>query len=104
MAIGKNSVIYSPTTIRGPVIIGDHCEIGPNAFIGPYTSARAHSSYVIPNLSLYTRMLDASNTPKEAWKRARIRAWIWLISSFFSLPYTNLNSCAQLSGILPMKI
>ena len=44
MAIGNNSVIYSPTTIRGPVIIGDHCEIGPNAFIGPYTSIGDHTT------------------------------------------------------------
>ena len=36
--IGKGSKIYSKTTIRGPVIIGEHCEIGPNTYIGPYTS------------------------------------------------------------------
>ena len=30
--------------IRGPVIIGDHSEIGPNTFIGPYTSIGDHST------------------------------------------------------------
>lgn len=38
VAIGEGTIIHSRTTIRGPVIIGDHCEIGPNVFIGPYTS------------------------------------------------------------------
>jgi NDP-sugar pyrophosphorylase family protein len=27
---------------RGPAIIGDGCEIGPNAYIAPYTSIGAH--------------------------------------------------------------
>ena len=38
VAIGEGTIIHNRTTIRGPVIIGDHCEIGPNVFIGPYTS------------------------------------------------------------------
>jgi len=38
VGIGQDSIIHSRTTIRGPAIIGDHCEIGPNTFIGPYTS------------------------------------------------------------------
>jgi glucose-1-phosphate thymidylyltransferase len=38
VGIGEGTVIHSRTTIRGPAIIGDHCEIGPNAYIGPYTS------------------------------------------------------------------
>jgi len=38
VAIGEGTIIHSRTTIRGPVIIGDHCEIGPNVFIGSYTS------------------------------------------------------------------
>jgi len=36
--IGKDTVIHGRTTIRGPVILGEHCEIGPNVYIGPYTS------------------------------------------------------------------
>jgi glucose-1-phosphate thymidylyltransferase len=36
--IGKETVIHSRTTIRGPAIMGRHCEIGPNTYIGPYTS------------------------------------------------------------------
>ncbi len=44
MGIGEGSIIHSRTTIRGPVIIGDHCEIGPNAYIGPYTSIGDHST------------------------------------------------------------
>jgi len=38
VGIGRGTVIHNRTTIRGPVIIGDHYEIGPNAYIGPYTS------------------------------------------------------------------
>lgn len=36
--IGKDTIVHSRTTIRGPVILGEHCEIGPNVYIGPYTS------------------------------------------------------------------
>jgi len=36
--IGKNTKIYSGCYIVGPVVIGDSCEIGPNACIFPSTS------------------------------------------------------------------
>ena len=36
--ISRDTIIHSRTTIRGPVILGEHCEIGPNVYIGPYTS------------------------------------------------------------------
>jgi len=36
--ISKETKIHNGTTIRGPAIVGKHCEIGPNAYIGPYTS------------------------------------------------------------------
>ncbi|MEI6842773.1 MAG: glucose-1-phosphate thymidylyltransferase, partial [Methanomicrobiales archaeon] len=35
--IGKGTIIKSGSVIRGPVIIGRNCSIGP-AYIGPYTS------------------------------------------------------------------
>jgi glucose-1-phosphate thymidylyltransferase len=38
VGIGEGTIIHNRTTIRGPVIIGEHCEIGPNSYIGPYTS------------------------------------------------------------------
>ena len=38
VGIGEGSIIHSRTTIRGPVITGDHCEIDPNTYIGPYSS------------------------------------------------------------------
>jgi glucose-1-phosphate thymidylyltransferase len=38
IGIGRDTVIHSRTTIRGPSIIGDCCELGPNSYIGPYTS------------------------------------------------------------------
>jgi len=44
VAIGEGSIIHSRSTIRGPVIIGDQCEIGPNVFIGPYTSIGDHTT------------------------------------------------------------
>jgi len=38
VGVGEGTIIHNRTTIRGPVIIGEHCEIGPNSYIGPYTS------------------------------------------------------------------
>ncbi|MEM3507421.1 MAG: hypothetical protein QW589_03405 [Candidatus Bathyarchaeia archaeon] len=38
VAIGGGTIIHDCITTRGPTIIGDYCEIGPNAYIGPYTS------------------------------------------------------------------
>jgi glucose-1-phosphate thymidylyltransferase len=38
LTLGKNSIIRHNTRIKGPVIIGENCEIGPNVYIGPYTS------------------------------------------------------------------
>jgi glucose-1-phosphate thymidylyltransferase len=38
VSIGSNSKIHRNSTIRGPVIIGKNCEIGPCVYIGPYTS------------------------------------------------------------------
>jgi glucose-1-phosphate thymidylyltransferase len=40
--IGKNTIVHGQTTIRGPVILGENCEIGPDAYIGPYTSLGNH--------------------------------------------------------------
>jgi len=38
VSIGKGTVVSGRSFIKGPVIIGEHCEIGPNVYIGPYTS------------------------------------------------------------------
>lgn len=38
VSIGKASVVKEGCVIRGPVIIGDECEIGPSTHIGPYTA------------------------------------------------------------------
>jgi len=38
VAVGKNTVIRSNSYIAGPVVIGDGCDIGPNACILPATS------------------------------------------------------------------
>ncbi|UCB58137.1 MAG: NTP transferase domain-containing protein [Thermoplasmatales archaeon] len=38
VSVGKDTKIYSGSYIVGPVIIGDSCEIGPNACIFPSTS------------------------------------------------------------------
>ncbi len=37
VALGKNTIIKAGTLIRGPVIIGENCQIGPT-YLGPYTS------------------------------------------------------------------
>ena len=44
VGIGEGTIIHRHTTIRGPVVIGDRCEIGPNTFIGPYTSIGDNST------------------------------------------------------------
>ena len=36
--VGEGTVVHEGTTLRGPLIIGKGCEIGPDAYIGPYTS------------------------------------------------------------------
>nr|MDO8083023.1 glucose-1-phosphate thymidylyltransferase [Candidatus Freyarchaeota archaeon] len=36
--IGRGTIIHSGCCIRGPVVIGENCEIGPKTYIGPYTS------------------------------------------------------------------
>jgi glucose-1-phosphate thymidylyltransferase len=36
--IGKDSMVCKDTAIRGPVIIGEKCKIGPSTHVGPYTS------------------------------------------------------------------
>lgn len=38
IAVGKNTLIKSGARIKGPVIIGENCEIGSDVYIGPYTS------------------------------------------------------------------
>lgn len=35
-------MFHSRITIRGPAIIGEHCKIGPNTYIGAYTSIGDH--------------------------------------------------------------
>jgi len=36
--IGKGTIIFGRSVVRGPAIIGDNCRIGPSAYIGPYTA------------------------------------------------------------------
>jgi len=36
--IGAGTIIHEGCCLRGPIIIGEKCEIGPNTYIGPYTS------------------------------------------------------------------
>ena len=36
--IGKGTVVFGRSVIRGPSIIGENCRIGPSAYIGPYTA------------------------------------------------------------------
>jgi len=44
VGIGEGTVIHSRTTIRGPTIIGEHCDIGPNTYIGLYTRRPLHNT------------------------------------------------------------
>jgi len=36
--IGKGTVVFGKSVIRGPSIIGENCKIGPSAYVGPYTA------------------------------------------------------------------
>lgn len=38
VCVGNDTVVRAGTTLRGPLIIGSNCEIGPDAYVGPYTS------------------------------------------------------------------
>lgn len=38
MSIGKGTIIRANASLRGPVKIGNNCEIGPGVYVGPYTS------------------------------------------------------------------
>ena len=36
--IGKGTVVFGKSVIKGPSIIGEGCKIGPSAYVGPYTA------------------------------------------------------------------
>jgi glucose-1-phosphate thymidylyltransferase len=38
IAIEAETIVKSKCTLRGPLIIGKNCEIGPGTYVGPYTS------------------------------------------------------------------
>ena len=38
ISVGAGTTVSSSVSIRGPAIIGKDCTIGPNVYIGPYTS------------------------------------------------------------------
>ena len=38
VCVDEGTVIHSGTTLRGPLIIGKNCEIGPNVYVGPYSA------------------------------------------------------------------
>jgi glucose-1-phosphate thymidylyltransferase len=38
ICIDEGTVVYAGTNLRGPLIIGKNCEIGPDAYIDPYSS------------------------------------------------------------------
>lgn len=44
ICVGEGTVIYSDTTLRGPLIIGKNCRIGPRSYVGPYSSVGDNST------------------------------------------------------------
>jgi len=38
IGIEEGTVIHSNCTLRGPLVIGKNCEVGPGTYLGPYTS------------------------------------------------------------------
>lgn len=43
IVIGKNTTISRDSFVKGPAIIGEHCNIGPSVRIGPYVSVGDNS-------------------------------------------------------------
>jgi len=42
VALGEGTIVRSSVVLRGPVVIGDHSEIGGGANVGPFTSLGSH--------------------------------------------------------------
>ena len=40
--VGEGTVVHLGAALRGPVILGEHSEIGSGAYVGPYTSVGSH--------------------------------------------------------------
>ena len=59
VGIGEETIIHRHTAIRGPVVIGDRCEIGPDAYIGPYTSIGDHVTLLNTEIENSIVMSDA---------------------------------------------
>lgn len=70
VSIGDGTIINESTNLRGPIIVGKNCEIGPHAYIGPYTSvgdnckivgAELENSIVMENvvISCRKRIVDS---------------------------------------------
>jgi len=38
IAVGDGTMVRTKCTLRGPLMIGRNCEIGPGTYVGPYTS------------------------------------------------------------------
>jgi len=36
--MGKGTVVFGKSVVRGPAIVGENCRIGPRAYIGPHTA------------------------------------------------------------------
>jgi glucose-1-phosphate thymidylyltransferase len=66
VAIEDGTVIKSNCTLRGPLIVGKNCEIGPGTYIGPYTSI--HDNVVIRGGEIENSII-LSDTVIECGKR-----------------------------------
>ncbi len=40
--LGDGAVVRTGSVLKGPVVVGDHSEIGNGAYVGPYTSVGGH--------------------------------------------------------------
>jgi glucose-1-phosphate thymidylyltransferase len=40
--VGEGTMVHRGAALRGPVILGEHSEIGGGAYVGPYTSVGSH--------------------------------------------------------------
>jgi NDP-sugar pyrophosphorylase family protein len=40
--VGEGTIVRRGAALRGPVILGEHSEIGGGAYVGPYTSVGSH--------------------------------------------------------------
>jgi glucose-1-phosphate thymidylyltransferase len=63
--IGRNTIIRNNSRIKGPTIIGENCEIGPDVYVGPYTAigdnVKVLSGEIESSIVMQDAIIDCKN-------------------------------------------